>query len=63
MSTVKISIENNIAIIKINRPEQLNALSLKVLADPTNSEIPKNFELLYKSPYSGITAYKINHND
>jgi hypothetical protein len=33
-----------------------------VLTDPTNSEIPENFELLYKSPYSGITAYKINHN-
>ncbi|MBC8311453.1 MAG: enoyl-CoA hydratase/isomerase family protein [Candidatus Marinimicrobia bacterium] len=33
MSTVQTSIENRIAIIKINRPEQLNALSMKVLLD------------------------------
>ena len=47
----------------IYNPKPFHLESLKVLADPTNSEIPKNFELLYKSPYSGITAYKINYND
>ena len=47
----------------IYNPKSFHLESLKVLADPTNSVIPKNFELLYKSPYSGITAYKINHND
>ena len=46
----------------IYSPKLFHHESLKVLTDPTNSEIPENFELLYKSPYSGITAYKINHN-
>ena len=46
----------------IYNPKLFHHESLKVLTDPTNSEIPENFELLYKSPYSGITAYKINHN-
>jgi 4-amino-4-deoxy-L-arabinose transferase-like glycosyltransferase len=44
----------------IYNPKSFHLESLKVLADPTNSEIPQNFELLYKSPYTGITAYKIN---
>ena len=47
----------------IYNPKSFHQESLKVLTDPMNSAIPKNFELLYKSPYSGITAYKINHND
>ena len=47
----------------IYNPKSFHLESLKVLSDPTNPDIPKNFELLYKSPYSGITAYKINHND
>ena len=46
----------------IYNPKSFHQESLKVLTDPMNSAIPKNFELLYKSPYSGITAYKINHN-
>ena len=33
MSTVQTSIKDRIAIIRINRPEQLNALSIQVLAD------------------------------
>ena len=37
MSTVQTSIENRIAIIRINRPKQLNALSLQVLADLKNA--------------------------
>ena len=47
----------------IYNPKSFHLESLKVLTDPTNSEIPQNFELLYKSPYSGITAYKIIHNE
>ena len=35
MSTVQTSIKNSIAIIKINRPKELNALSVQVLADLT----------------------------
>ncbi len=35
MSIVQTSIKNSIATIKINRPEQLNALSVQVLADLT----------------------------
>jgi enoyl-CoA hydratase len=37
MSTVQTSIENRIAIIKISRPEQLNALSVQVLTDLKNA--------------------------
>lgn len=44
-------------------PKSFHLESLKVLSDPTNPKIPQNFQLLYKSPYSGITVYKINHND
>ena len=47
----------------IYNPKSFHLESLKILTDPTDPDIPKNFELLYKSPYSGITAYKINHND
>ena len=47
----------------IYNPKSFHLESLKVLTDPTNSEIPQNFELLYKSPYSGITVYKIIHNE
>ena len=46
----------------IYSPNQYHLESLKVLVDPTNPKIPQNFELLYKSPYSGTTVYKINHN-
>ena len=37
MSTIQTSIENRIAIIRINRPEQLNALSIQVLTDLENA--------------------------
>ena len=57
------NLNNPIPDYLIYNPKQFHLESLKVLSDPTNSEVPKNFELLYKSPYSGITAYKINHND
>ena len=46
----------------IYSPKSFHLESLKVLVDPTNPKIPQNFELLYKSPYSGTTVYKINHN-
>ena len=46
----------------IYSPHQIHLESLKVLVDPTNPKIPQNFELLYKSPYSGTAVYKINHN-
>ena len=46
----------------IYTPNQYHLESLNVLVDPTNPKIPQNFELLYKSPYSGTTVYKINHN-
>ena len=46
----------------IYSPNQYHLESLKVLVDPTNPKIPQNFELLYKSPYSGTAVYKINHN-
>ena len=45
----------------IYTPNQYHLESLNVLVDPTNPKIPQNFELLYKSPYSGTTVYKINH--
>jgi len=34
---------------------------LKVLSDPTNPKIPKNFELIYKNDKSGFFVYKIKH--
>jgi enoyl-CoA hydratase len=37
MSTVKIEVKNRIAFIKINRPNQLNALSVQVLVDLKNA--------------------------
>lgn len=35
---------------------------IKVLADPKDSKIPKNFELLYFSNKTGTVVYKINHD-
>lgn len=37
MSTVEIIVKNRIALIKINRPNQLNALSVQVLVDLENA--------------------------
>ena len=34
---------------------------LKVLADPKNPKIPKNFEFLYKDEKTGSVVYKIHH--
>ena len=36
---------------------------LKILSDPNNPKIPKNFEFLHKTSQSGIIVYKIIHND
>ena len=36
---------------------------LKILLDPSNTKIPSNFELLYKSDKTDLVLYKINHND
>jgi hypothetical protein len=47
----------------IYTPKSFHLESLKALSDPTNPKTPQNFQLLYKSPYSGLTLYKINHND
>ena len=49
MSTVQTSIENSIAIIKINRPEQLNALSMQVLAD-----LKEEFEVAEQNDGIGV---------
>jgi len=46
-----------------SNPKSFHLESLKILADPTNPKIPKNFELLYKSPYSATTVYKINDDN
>ena len=46
-----------------SNPKSFHQESLKVLVDPTNPKIPKNFELLYKSPYSVTTVYKIKHDN
>ena len=35
--------------------------SLRVLQNPDDPNIPKNFELLYKNDKSGIFVYKIEH--
>ncbi|MGI0010798.1 MAG: glycosyltransferase family 39 protein [Nitrosopumilaceae archaeon] len=37
--------------------------ALKVLADPTNPDIPSYFEVLYQSNRTSMVVYKINHND
>lgn len=57
------SLNQHIPDYLIYTPKSFHLESLKVLSDPANPEIPSNFKLLYKSPYSGITLYKINHND
>ena len=49
MSAVQTSIENRIAIIKINRPEQLNALSVQVLAD-----LKEAFEVVEQNDGIGV---------
>lgn len=36
---------------------------LKILSDPNNPKIPKNFEFLHKTNQLGIVVYKIIHND
>ena len=47
----------------IYNPKEFHLESLKILSDPNNPGIPKTFELLYNSPHSGITLYKINHQN
>lgn len=37
------------------------AEQLSILSDPTNPNIPSNFQLLYKSNYTNTTVYKINN--
>ena len=37
--------------------------SLRALQNPEGSNIPENFELLYKNEQSGIFVYKIKHED
>ena len=49
MSIVETSINNSIATIKINRPEQLNALSVQVLAD-----LKKEFEAVEQDNEVGV---------
>ena len=49
MSIVQTSIKNSIATIKINRPEQLNALSVQVLAD-----LKKEFEAVEQDNEVGV---------
>jgi 4-amino-4-deoxy-L-arabinose transferase-like glycosyltransferase len=34
---------------------------LEILFDPNNTDIPKNFELIYKSNKTGTVVYKIHH--
>lgn len=34
---------------------------LEILFDPENTNIPNNFELIYKSNKTGTVVYKINH--
>jgi len=34
---------------------------LEILFEPDNSDIPKNFELIYKSEKTGTVIYKIHH--
>jgi len=41
--------------------EQNKIPSLRVLQNPDDPNIPKNFELLYKNDKSGIFVYKIEH--
>ena len=50
MSTVKTLMKNHIAIITINRPKQLNALSLQVLSD-----LKKAFQAVQANDEVGIT--------
>jgi len=57
------NLNNPIPDYLIYEPKSFHLESLKVLSDPTNPKIPSNFKLLYKSPYSGITVYKINHDN
>ncbi|MDE1863781.1 MAG: hypothetical protein KGI33_12890, partial [Thaumarchaeota archaeon] len=33
----------------------------KILSNPKNSEIPSNWEVLYKSNKTGVIVYKINN--
>ena len=47
----------------IYNPKEFHLKSLQILSEPDNQTIPKSFELLYNSPYSGITLYKINHQN
>ena len=46
MSTVQTLVENSIAIIKINRPDQLNSLSIQVLEDlkKRNKKVVASYE-------------------
>lgn len=47
----------------IYNPKEFHLKSLQILSEPDNQTIPKSFELLYNSPHSGITLYKINHQN
>ena len=47
----------------IYNPKEFHLESLKILSEPHNSSIPKSFELLYNSPHTGITLYKINNEN
>ena len=47
----------------IYNPKQFHLESLKILSEPNNPGIPETFELLHHSPHSGITLYKINHQN
>ena len=47
----------------IYNPKEFHLESLKILSEPNNPGIPETFELLHHSPHSGITLYKINHQN
>ena len=47
----------------IYNPKDFHLNSLKVLSQPENLKIPKTFQLLYNSPHTGITLYKINYEN
>jgi len=47
----------------IYNPKDFHLESLKILSQPENLKIPKSFKLLYDSPHTGITLYKINHKN
>jgi 4-amino-4-deoxy-L-arabinose transferase-like glycosyltransferase len=50
----------NMDTIDQKRKENTQVLELQVLAEPKNSRIPENFELIFKSENTGTVVYKIN---